>query len=277
MSYTTVMLARFLWLGLCVAMTIATGASVQAQGDARQASGERLMTQAWSAYEEALFSDALELFNAAQASEGLTLEQLLQIFEGQALVAHATGESGAMEQALRRIANIDPRHTLSDLSPPEVSAALLEARASAGGPIRVQTDAEEIPGGVRVHAEVEGDQMGLVLGFRLRIRASGETEWRTFETQSAELRLPELREVEVIAEAVGPGDAVLAARGTESDPARYTVGDPIVTPDGTGRGRRVALALTGTAVVLGAAAVVLYFVLRPQADTRPQAPRVTGP
>jgi len=191
-----------------------------------RAQGNEHVEEGWARYAEARFGDAIEAFDAAEASTGLDRESLVRALEGRALVRFAEEDLPRMQEALVRLASLAPEHALTDEAPPEVARAYLAARREAGDGVRVAATVEEVPGGARIDVDVGNDVSGLVLGVRIVARQDGG-EWREVRARTLQLRMPDMDEVEYFVEALGPGGAVVATLGGETDPRRQRLGADI--------------------------------------------------
>jgi hypothetical protein len=74
---------------------------------------------------------------------------------------------------------------------------------------------------------VSDDNAGLVQSLRVRARVSGAA-WRRVERATLEIPAAAGATVEYVAEAVGPGGAVLAQAGTDDAPLRTTLAPALV-------------------------------------------------
>jgi hypothetical protein len=171
--------------------------------------------------QRAEFESAVEAFDRAErANEGLSREDLVELYIHRAGAQLALQQGARMRDDLRRLASLEPGHEFGPETRPEMVEAF-EALAG-GSPISITTDLSEDPGGVRVRAEVESDPEGLTRTVRVRARI-GDGDWQQGE---GSLVLPAAvgGTVEYVVEAVGPGGAVLANEGTIAAPATHALG-----------------------------------------------------
>ena len=170
-------------------------------------------------YGEADLPGALDALTQAEHATDLTRDDLVQLYLGRAMVHHAMGHATELEADVYRLATLEPALTLRRTAPPPVRLAYEQAAARVPGPMRLDVEVHPTPDGVELVAHVTDDSAGLVQAVRIRARTPGST-WRRSEVASIELPAAAGAAVEYVAEAVGPGGAVLVSAGTESTPLR---------------------------------------------------------
>jgi hypothetical protein len=171
--------------------------------------------------QRAEFESAVQAFDRAEeANEGLTREDLVELYIHRAGAQLALQQGARMRADLRKLATLEPNHEFG----PETRPEMVEAFEALGGgsPIALGTDVSEDPGGVRVSGEVSNDGEELVRRVRVRARV-GDGDWQEGEDA---LVLPAAvgGTLEYVVEAVGPGGAVLANEGTITSPATHALG-----------------------------------------------------
>ncbi len=209
MAYFGRLMARFtLVISFVAALVVASA------GDAH---AHPILDEAARLFDEAEFEAALEVFHRAEEAGDLTRDDLIQLYEWRALVHHTLGNADDLETDLMRLASLDPDHQFGRQVPPVVREAFDRAKARTTGQITVHVDAEIQSNGVRLGARVQHDTSGIVQELRLGARAPGNA-W-THRSNSA-LEMPGAPDttLEVYAEAIGPGGAVVATDGTPDDP-----------------------------------------------------------
>lgn len=190
-------------------------------------------------YGEADLPGALDALTQAEHATDLTRDDLVQLYLGRAMVHHAMGHATELEADVFRLATLEPALTLRRTAPPPVRLAYEQAAARVPGPMRLDVEVHPTPDGVELVAHVTDDSAGLVQAVRIRARTLGGT-WRRSALASIELPAAAGAAVEYVAEAVGPGGAVLVSAGTESTPVRVTTtvaapgGGASATADRTG-------------------------------------------
>lgn len=235
---------------------------------ASTASAQSPVDAGWRLYEEAEFAAALEAFDEAEARESLTLQEWIRLLEGRALVHFARGELDAMRATLDRMARVAPDHALATDAPPEIVRAFLEARESITQPLRLELRGERQEGAFELEASLQGDRGDLVLSLRTFARPEGGA-W----TQSDERIRIEADVVEAYAEALGPGGALVRARGSSSEPMRFALErGPDTQP--AGPNWRLIFGVAGGALGAVLLGTVIAVLATRDADTQPNPPQV---
>lgn len=154
-----------------------------------------LLESAVEAYEEADFETALRTFDTAARNADLSVEELLKLFEMRALVQHALGDEGAMNQDLERLVAVRTSYQLSRLAPPSVREAFARIAAERSGDKSVELRIEEksIEGQPWMFARLLRVPDGLVdhTTLQCNIDAGARTTSRTSQGISTSLKLPE--------------------------------------------------------------------------------------
>lgn len=179
------------------------------------------LDQAIDLYEQGRLRESQESLQAAEQGEGLVRGDVVQLLTYQALIAHASQDSESLQAALLRLATLGEDDAFGRSAPPPVVQAYREARSQAPEALRVEVETTRVPGGLALVGRVVGDLGALVSELRVRARPSGG---RWLEGIGGEVTLPASCEsLEVVAEARGPGGAVLAHIGRDDEPATLTV------------------------------------------------------
>jgi hypothetical protein len=178
-------------------------------------------------YEDADFQGALDAFARAEQAADLTRDDLVRLYTRRAMVHHAMQRPEELEADVFRLAHLDRALRLPRAVPPAVRRAYEQAVTRVSGTLRVDVEAEPMPGGTRIVARVSDDNAGLVQSLRVRARVSGAA-WRRVERATLEIPAAAGATVEYVAEAVGPGGAVLAQAGTDDAPLRTTLAPALV-------------------------------------------------
>jgi hypothetical protein len=233
------------------------------------ASAHPLVDEGRAAYEEAEFVAALAALSRAEAAADLSIEDLVELYELRAVVHLAMRNEEAMSVDLRRLVAVAPEHAIDTRAPPEVRRAFEEARAASGGPLRLVVEARARESGVTISAETRNDSENLVREIRIAGRTPGADAWE--EVSDAPLLVAADGVVEYYVEAIGPGGAVLASRGSADDPLRAAPEDataPEIVEEDGGVSGWVFVGIGAGVLAVAGAAVALFFVLSPDADTQ---------
>jgi len=220
------------------AMILATASAAHAHPDVDQALAE---------YEAVELEAALDTLARAEAGDGLSLDELGLLYELRALIHFARGDEDAVDVALRALARAHPEHDFSQRSPPAlrqrfaairggVDPVALRLSEEEGVVVAVITAGAEAVREVRLHHREVGGVAATEAGMAPRWSLGGVA-------------------VEVWAEAVGPGGAILASAGSETQPRAFGVVEEEETEEG-GPGLGVWLGIAG-----GVAAVAVVVIL----------------
>jgi len=178
-------------------------------------------------YEDADFQGALDAFARAEQASDLTRDDLVRLYTRRAMVHHAMQHPEELEADVFRLAHLDRALRLPRAAPPAVRRAYEQAVARVSGTLRVDVEVESMPGGTRLVARVSDDNAGLVQSLRVRARVAGGP-WRRTERAALEVPAAAGATVEYVAEAIGPGGAVLTHAGTDDAPLRTTLAPALV-------------------------------------------------
>jgi len=221
-------------------------------------------------YAQADFEGALAAFERAERSPELTREDLIDVLEGRALAHYALEDLDGANDAVRRLASVDPHHRASDELPPELLRMFEAAAAQVGDGIALGVDSHRDGERVELTPVPSGDVMGLVRALVIAGRADGE--WVVGDANGVTLDAPPDRTVEYYASALGPGAAVLASVGSERAPLRLEA-----PPSDEASG----LPLWGWGLAGGGAALAIVVVIvaavaasNPPASVRFEPPRL---
>ena len=247
-------------------------------------------------YDEADFQGALDAFTRAEQATDLSREDLVQLYIRRAMVHHAMQHPEDLEADVFRLATLDRGLTLPRSAPPPVRRAYEAAVARVTAPIRLDVEVQPMPGGIKLIARVTDDNAALVQSLRVRARTQ-DGSWRTSDRASMEVPAAAGATVEYVAEAIGPGGAVIATAGTVAEPLTATAGaaigpgpdpgegagslsgprpGPGREPGGGGGGSSLPWALgIGGGVVVVAVVIVLIVVLSPSGTNQSTGAMVT--
>lgn len=227
---------------------------------------------------EADFERAERAYTRVLAERELSREDLVLAYEGRAFARWAQGDAGGARQDLLALASLDPERTL----PPEAPPPLVDAFAALPhAALGLDLEWEDDDGLAHLRVIVRNDAADLVRAVRVHARRRGEA-WTVGEERAVTIRLERDQVAEVWVEAVGPGGAIVARRGSALAPlehgdvagVRGTLADPGAGPDptpiwvgvGVGAGVLVAIAII-VGVAVGTAG---------NDATQPSAPVVVG-
>jgi hypothetical protein len=256
---------------LALAVVLSLPSLAFAQGAEHIDEGVRL-------YEEADLNGALDAL--ANAEEGpLDRSELLRLLLTRALVRFGLGEFGPLERDLLAIATIEPDYDLGVRAPPPLQNAFARAKERVTAPLGVRVELEGMAGGVRLEAVASGDRAGVVERVVIAARPAGQSEFSRGDGGTLTLPVGEGGEIELYAEAIGPGGAVLATDGTRQEPRRATVPAPVAAGGGgavdTGPNVPLVVGVTvGSAVVVAAVIVAIVLATSGSGGTMPQGPIV---
>lgn len=232
--------------------------------------------------DEGLFDEALADLDQSFEEDPLDRESLIRLFAHRSLVLSGLGRN--TDADLRRLASLGPSDEQIRRLPPPLRSTVDEVLASPG-PMSVVVDSEVSPGGVRLAVRVRGDVGALVQSFRIRARAHGR-DW-VEGTNSVTLPATDEREIEYIAEAIGPRNIVLVHDGTEEEPTALQAATPIMEDDaGVGvappprksrAGLWVGITLLVVALAAGATVTGILLSNRDPSDTQVGMPMVEFP
>lgn len=194
---------------LILAVGLATTAPVQAHA---------LLDEGHRLYEEAEFVAALDALGRATAGDDLTHADLEELLELRALIHSALGDEAALREDLRLLAAVAPDHALHRGIPPDVQRIFTEIRASSSGSPRLIVTPAASGGGVTITVSVENDWASVVRRVRIRGRMGEAGPFSEAIDAPLFVGTPLGEVVSYYAEAVGPGGAVIASSGTESEP-----------------------------------------------------------
>lgn len=232
-----------------------------------------------NALADADFARAERAFGRALSATELSTEDLVRIFEGRAMARFALGDEGGAQADLTALRSLDPTRAL----PPEAPPSMVEA-FDALDPTPIGIELGWFGTGERhlLRPAVVGDPASLVRQVRVHLRRRGEASWTATEEAEIEVTIRDGEAVEVWAEAIGPGGAVVAREGSPLAPREHgtEAGASLASPDqaaptdtnvwigvGIGVGAAVVIGVVIAAVVLGTA----------QSDeTQPAVPIVVG-
>jgi hypothetical protein len=180
--------------------------------------------------ERAEFDAAVATLDTAEtSSSGLSRAEVVDLYATRAAAHLALGHTAEMERDLDRLAALDPTYTFDEAARPELAEGIAERR---GAPLSIDVEISDEPGGARVRAAVHRDPGDLVRSIHLRARPAGATAW--IEASGETLVVPGADEVEVWADAIGPGGATLASAGSEDAPIRGRGEVPLADPATSG-------------------------------------------
>lgn len=239
--------ARRVYIGLSALVFLALPASTRAQSPHLDAG--------IAAYEQGEFTAARDELDLAQQEDPLDRPAFVRLLVHRVLVAQPLGDDVLLETALLQLASLD-REALEGRAPPALMRRFEAASEQAGDNllavnVAVQASAEE----VAFRASTSGDIGALVERIILRTRVRGG-EW--LEASSNAAAHPR-GEVEYIAQAIGPGGAILAETGTEAAPIQYSPEstDVRVAPASRPRTRNILIGVAAAVVVIGATLAII--------------------
>lgn len=231
--------------------------------------------------DEGLFEEALGELDLALEEDALDRESLIRLFVHRALVLSGLGRNADTD--LRRLASLGPSDGELRRLPPPLRSTVDEVLDDPG-PMRLEVDSQVSAGAVQLQVRIRGDVGALVQSFRLRARIRG-TEW-VEGTSSVTVPATDEREIEYVAEAIGPRDVVVARDGREDSPTPLQAVAPVVEDDAplgvappprrSRAGLWVGISLLVVALAAGATVTAIVLTREPS-DTQVGMPMVEFP
>jgi len=247
-------------------------------GPAAEAAAQSAVDRGVASYEAGEFEAALQAFAEAEEGDSLRRDELVRLLSTRALLYFAEDRSEAMLRDLRALASLEPQYDLGPRAPPAVREAFDRARARAAEGLRLDVRARSSDDGVQVTARPAGDGAGLVRSIELSVRPP-EGSWQRSRSGEVTLAVTGLDWVEYAAAALGPGQAVLVRRGTETLPQRLVLRPSDAGGSGDGGpdlGLLLGLGLGGAALV-AAVVVVAVVVAAGSGGDRLAPPQIEWP
>jgi hypothetical protein len=251
-------LAALLWL-------VALPAAAQLEA------GRRALT-------DADFERAERAFGRALGAAELSTEDLVSIFEGRAMARFALGDEAGASADLAALRSLDPTHAL----PPEAPPAMVEAFDALGNAgIGIELGWFGHDERHLLRPAVVNDPASLVHTVRVHLRRHGEPAWTTSEEREIEVTLRDGEAVEVWAEAIGPGGAVVAREGSPLAPREHgtEAGASLAAPDRAASDQGVWIGVgigVGAAIVIGVVIAAVVVGTAQSDETQPAVPVVVG-
>ena len=231
--------------------------------------------------DEGLFDEALLELDASLESDPLDRDALVRLFVHRALVLSGLGRDADAD--LRRLGSLGPSDDALRRLPPPLRT-VVDGVLEDPGPMTLSVDSEATPGNVRIQVRIRGDVGALVESFRVRARVRGR-EW-VEGTNSVTLAATDEREIEYIAEAIGPRDIVLVRDGDDAAPTALRTAPPVAAEPAIGiapppresrAGLWVGVTLLVVAVAAGATVTAILLTNRDPSDTQVGMPMVEFP
>ncbi|MFT5357366.1 MAG: hypothetical protein ACI9KE_004601 [Polyangiales bacterium] len=207
------------------------------------------------AYEQGEFATARDELGQAQQEDTLDRSALLRLLVHRVLVAQPLGDDALLETALLQLASLD-RDALDGRAPPALMRRFEAAIEQAGESLlAVDVDVQANEENVVFGASARGDIGALVERISLRTRLPNE-DWLD---ASGNVATHPRGEVEYVAQAIGPGGAVLAEQGNEAAPIQYSPDstDLSLTPAARPRTRNILIGVAAALVVIGATLAII--------------------
>jgi hypothetical protein len=227
--------------------------------------------------DDADFAGAVSAFDRAESGP-LDRAALLRLLAGRAMARWATGDAGFARRDLAGLRSLDGAFELPPEAPPDLVAVFEEASPE---PLVVHARWDTSDGIATLVVSAVDDPGRLVRSTRLHVRV-GQGAWQ-IPTLPVSVALAAGEHVAAYVELVGPGGAILATAGSESDPildaptapaAALAPDAPAAPADQTGLFIGLGVGI-GVAVI---AAIVIAAVVLGSVDdsTQPRLPVVVG-
>jgi hypothetical protein len=232
---------------------------------------------------------AVAAFDSAAASGPLTRMELFELLDERVLLLYALKRNAALEADLTWLSALDSQHALDSRAPPELQALWRSIRDRGHGPLRVALATQMIDGtpatrgaAPEVIIEAQAELTGTVPeGARTRIslRRKGKV-WRSQIGVEIRDRGVPGDGMELYAEALGPGDVVVAQLHSRTDPLQLTLRPdlaedrppqpaPVEKNEARWGKRHRGWIIAGTLILAAAAATVTtVFLLRDQGEDK---------
>lgn len=236
---------------------------------------------------EGELESALESFESA-LSQGVSRSELVQLLTERALVYFALGAEAAMERDLSLLAALEPGLDLSRRAAPPVREAFDALCAAQPAAIEVALSAHSVVGGLRLDVKTQYLPAGLDARIELSVRRTGAA-WTRVSSDSFVYPIVGEGEIEYYVSLLGPGNAVLAAVGSEQRPQVYELEgalpvvdvEPEGVPPAAPESRRSKklwwwVGASGVAVAAASLAVALSVSGGGDSTTAVGGPRVVG-
>ncbi len=191
-------------------LLLATLLCLAPRAEAQLADGARYLASAD-------FERAVRAYDRALTEGSLTRAELVAVYEGRAIARWAIGDEADARQDLTALASLEPSHAFSPEAPPPLTRTFTALRLE---PLSLSIAWTDEPGRSRVRITVRHDEAGLAQVVRLHARRHGEP-WAIEDARELEVTHGPSEQVELWAEALGPGGAVVARLGTELAPLAH--------------------------------------------------------
>ncbi len=212
------------------------------------------------------FEAALTAFQGAIDTGELTRAELVELLSERTLVLHALNRESELVQDFVWLAAIAPEHILDMRAPPAMVAMWKSVRDQARGALGVKLEHDVSNGEYRLRAELTGT---VPEGARARIGVrEGGGAWEITEGPDRVGAAPDLIELDVYAQALGPGGLVLAEDGSAEAPNHLVIDPrvataPVAAPDRRDehRRKRRAWIIGGSAAAVAVAVAITSIFL----------------
>jgi hypothetical protein len=230
--------------------------------DVRLALAHPKVDEARARLEAAEFDSAGRLLAEAEAASDLTRTDALRLLELRALLQLALKQRDEAMAVLQQLAVLSPAHEFPPHTSPDLVKAFATARGAAPTPPSLTVERELASDGVRLHARIGGDSLGLLRGVRLWTRI-GSRPWRAALASDMLVPAAPGEQVTYRAEALGLGGAPLYA----TDEARFSLPAAARMDDRGGTGTSPWLYGGVIGGALAVAGVVIAAVLLGSSDS----------
>jgi hypothetical protein len=228
---------------------------------------------------------ALAAYQRALDSNALQFDELVTLLSERILVLHGLHRERERDADLTWLMAIAPMRDLDVRAPPDVVAKYRELRARSAGPLSIKLTAQ-VAASVEAHARLAGS---VPEGTRVRIWVRAHDGMWQYEDGAAlrHVATPG-SQLELYAEALGPGGVAVAHDYSQPEPLRLSVGGAAAEPavplqpgavqadaPSWARRHRGWLIATSVVVALAGGAVATYFLVREKDQNQPENTSVT--
>ncbi|MEM9193359.1 MAG: hypothetical protein AAGF12_29560 [Myxococcota bacterium] len=249
--------------------------SITASGlfDAGTVEAQDALAEAEALFQEAEFEDALAALDRVEASARFDRDAYLRLLRRKATILFALGDD-SWRQSLAILASVAPEEELGAEAPPPLRRAYSEIRGATEA-VRLSVEATPTDDGVQLRGEARAIPPGLQASVRVYGRGA-EGRWQEGEGE-LEIEEPPPPALRYYAELLGPGQAILQATGSRSDPQLFTIeegAEATVVEDGEEEGGVSPWPFVAVGAGVAVAAVVITVILLAvqEPDTRVDLP-----
>ncbi len=242
-----------------------------------QESAPRALQQAQSLYDEADFEGALRALETASRSTGLTNADVARFLELRALVHLGLGQREQATSDVRALRSAHAGYRPPESAPPALRRLFSQMNRDEVAAIEIELNATSEIGVLHINVSLRGDAENLGREVRVYTRNEGQARYQSHVGTSTDVR-SSAPSVDVYAELIGPGGAVLVSSSSAAAPQNFAMPqaaaeEVVVPPAGGGDTVLIALLIAGgVALVAGGVIVAVVVVGQGAPDTQLSPP-----